>query len=265
MKLFAATTFKTNHVLFLFLTIVVCIVLLWIFKNIKKHYHVGPHKNIKYNKVFVINGKNYAERYNRTFDIVQGLLGFVNVKRWDAVFPTSNEMYGTTVKKDGVGTGVEENYTCSLKRGALGCAMSHRTLWKHIAENYKNDENWIIVFEDDISLPESVTPTDINKEMTRLFTQADKEDVDVVYLGYCWAFLCTHAYAIKPRGAKVLYENTYNCKKEKPKTIDVQMDVLRKNKVIKVLRASEHKKKDTSWAEGLIHQTKGDSIIQSHK
>ena len=245
--------------------LITCTTLLWIFKNMKKHYRIGPHKNISHNKVFVINGKNYAERYNRTFNIVQGLLGFVNVKRWDAVFPTSNNMYKTT--KNGNGRGPSRNrtdYVCSLKRGALGCSMSHRTLWKHITENFVNDDNWIIVFEDDISLPENIEPNDIKKEITRLFVKADKENADVVYLGYCWSFLCTHAYAIKPKGAKLLYENTYNCIEEKPKTIDVQMNVLRKNNIMKVLRAHEHEKKDTSWAEGLIHQTQGDSIIQSH-
>lgn len=242
----------------LVLILMTCTTLLWIFKNTKKHYHTGPHKNIKYNKVFVINGHDYAERYNRTFDIVQNQLGFVNVKKWNAIFPRNKNMYKI------IDNGRKE-YVCSLKRGELGCTMSHRTLWKHIIDNYKDEQNWIIVFEDDISIPNNMKSTDINKEIEHLFIQADEKNVDVIYLGYCWSFLCTHAYALKHRGAKLLYDHTYNCIKDKPKSIDVQMNILRKNNIIKVIRAPEYTKRKRSWAEGLIHQTKGHSTIRGNK
>ena len=203
------------------------------------------------NYVYIINGKDYVDRYNRTTSILNKMQ-FSNYKIWEAVFPKNKQF---TVNN--------KEHECSLKIGALGCTKSHRTLWKHIYENHKGDE-WVIIFEDDITMPKNLKPKKVTKLMKQYMIKGTKEKADVIYFGYCWTYLCTHAYAITPKGAKLLYDNTYDCIVDNPKTIDVQMSVLRKNNVVKVLRTGEYEKKETSWAEGLIHQLKGDSIIKSH-
>jgi GR25 family glycosyltransferase involved in LPS biosynthesis len=202
--------------------------------------------------VYIINGKDYTDRYNRTKGLLKKM-HFSNYKVWDAVFPKNKKFISNN-----------KEHECSLKIGALGCSKSHRTLWKHIYQNHKEDE-WIIIFEDDITMPKNLKPQDVTKLMKHYMENGTKEKVDIIYFGYCWVYLCTHAYAVTPKGAKLLYDNTYDCIVDKPQTIDVQMSTLRKKNIVKVLRTDEYEKDDNSWAEGLFHQMKGDSIIQSHK
>lgn len=203
------------------------------------------------NSVYIINGKDYVDRYNRTTDILKKMK-LNNYKIWEAVFPKNKQF--TMNKKE---------HECSLKIGALGCTKSHRTLWKHIYENHKGNE-WVIIFEDDITMPKRLKPTKITKLMKQYMIKGTKEKSDIIYFGYCWGYLCTHAYAVTPKSAKILYDNTYDCIVDNPKSIDEQMNILRKNNIVKILKAESYEKKETSWAEGLIHQLNGDSIIKSH-
>lgn len=194
--------------------------------------------------IYIINGKKYTKRLNRTIDLIKSMK-FTNFKRWNATFP-------------------KNNINCSLKKEILGCSKSHRKLWKHIHENHKDDK-WIIIFEDDIQLPSSVKADEMKQVIKKYLSKATHKGADVMYFGYCWYYVCAHAYAVTPKGAKILYDNTYDCRKIMPQPIDVQMSELREKKIIKIYRSREYKKKKTSWAEGLIHQTLNDTIIKSHK
>jgi hypothetical protein len=197
--------------------------------------------------IYIINGQKYKKRLKNTIDILKEL-NFKNIYVWNASFPDSIEIGG------------DEPYKCSLKIGALGCAMSHRSLWKHISK-IKNSQ-WVIIVEDDIQLPD--IPTNNTRNII-IKTLEDKDDYDIIYFGHCWGVLCSHVYAIKPHSAKILLENTCDCSKKDPLPIDVQMSRVIKNKKLLSLYIDEYPKKETSWSEGLIHQKKGDSIIQSHK
>ena len=208
-----------------------------------------------FNHVFIINGDDYVKRYYRTIKILINDLNFSprNIIRWPAVFP-----YDTTMQDR------YSNYVCTLKKGALGCSMSHRSLWKHIYTNYKC-KNWIFIFEDDIQLPINLSNNDISDHITNLLKKADEQNIDIIYLGHCFRYYCTHAYVIKPKSAYTLYKNTYDCIKYSPKPIDNQMSILRDKGIIKVMFASKFDKSRNSWSEGLIRQKRGESISKSHE
>ena len=197
-------------------------------------------------KIYIINGKKYKKRLESTINILKKL-NFTNIYVWNASFPDSKEIDN------------DKPYTCGLKIGALGCAMSHRRLWEHIAK-IKNSQ-WVIIVEDDIQLPD--IPINETKQIITN-TLEDKDDHDIIYFGHCWGKLCTHAYAIKPHSAKILLENTSDCSRKKPLPIDVQMSRVIKTKNLLSFYIEEYPRKNTSWSEGIIHQKKGDSIIQSH-
>ena len=214
-------------------------------------YFAVNRKTIDSVPIYVISGKDYSKRFNRTVGIIKEMQ-FSNYKKWEAAFPENKKF-----------TMNNKEHVCSLKKGAFGCSISHRTLWKHIYENHKGDE-WVVIFEDDIMLPKNVKAQDVKQLMKKYMQKGTHDTSDVIYFGYCWTYLCTHAYAVTPKGAKILYDNTYNCIITHPQTIDKQMNTLRENNIVKVLRTAEYEKQETSWAEGLIHQLYGDSIIQSH-
>lgn len=202
--------------------------------------------------IYIINGEHYPDRYKKTTDILNEM-NFNNYTKWNAVFPSDKN-----VKMFGI------PYKCPLKIGMLGCSISHRTLWKHIYENHKIDK-WVVIFEDDIMLPQNIDSQEVRNIMNQLMIQGTKESKNFIYFGYCMSYLCLHAYAVTPEGAKLLYDNTYDCTLFFPKPIDNQIDILRRKNVIQVLRACEYKKKKKSWADGLFHQRIGESSIKSHE
>lgn len=190
--------------------------------------------------VYIINGKDQPERYARTVKILREI-SMTNYTRWDACYP-----------KD---TGACPPH---MNIGALGCTKSHRSLWKYIEEHNTRDP-WILVVEDDIALPKGMAPRDVKRVIDGLLTTRGEKDI--VYLGYCWGTTCAHAYAVTPDCARILYENTCEC--DDP--IDDQMRTLVERGKIRAVYADEHAKEETSWAEGLIHQVKGSSTINSHE
>jgi len=65
------------------------------------------------------------------------------------------------------------------RRGVIGCAMSHLTLWRDLIEDKQH--NYYIIFEDDLTLP------DIKNFKTRLDTLKEKGEFDkneMLFLGY---------------------------------------------------------------------------------
>ena len=108
----------------------------------------------------------------------------------------------------------------------------------------KDKAKWIIVFEDDIQIPKDVEMWQIRTVINAMLIHATYTDIDVVYLGHCYHDLCTHAYAIRPKSAQTLYNNTNVCipietmepkrgvgkptLERRPRPIDGQMRILHK-------------------------------------
>jgi GR25 family glycosyltransferase involved in LPS biosynthesis len=198
------------------------------------------------NKVYIIKSTKYNERYINT-RLLCDELGFHDVEHFDAIYPTDKMV------KDDNG----REYECPLKIGEIGCIMSHRKLWKKIMEmkDDKDKAKWIIVFEDDIQIPKDVEMWQIRTVINAMLIHATYTDIDVVYLGHCYHDLCTHAYAIRPKSAQTLYNNTNVCNpietmepkrgvgkptlERRPRPIDGQMLILHKKNVIKCTYAPQ--------------------------
>jgi GR25 family glycosyltransferase involved in LPS biosynthesis len=98
--------------------------------------------------------------------------------------------------------------------GAIGCTMSHDALWNLCV---KNKFPYIIILEDDVKLPKSISKKNIDKindilsKKNSIFISANiiKKDKYTKFLG-------THFYIISNSSCKELIKNTY--------PIDVQTD-----------------------------------------
>lgn len=210
------------------------------------------------NKVYIINSINYGERFSYTRKLCEEM-GFYQAERIHAIYPT----HKTITDRHG------DEYECKLKIGELGCILSHRKIWKDLKRI--QNQQWNIVFEDDIQIPENMTPKQVRERMNDMLKYAQENDVDVVYFGHCLGDLCTHAYAVRPKSAKILYDNTYVCKlgeSMKPHDmgkhlqIDVQMRILHNKKIIKCIYAPKYALKNGSirHVHGLLHQRIGSTI-----
>lgn len=175
-------------------------------------------------------------------------LKFTNIKRWLATYPSSKNIKNK-----------HDEYMCNLKIGELGCIMSHRTLWKYVSTMFTNTK-WILIFEDDITLPD-IPLDDIREKMIKKIKTATY-DTDIIYFGHCFYDLCTHAYAIRRTSASKLYKHTCNCKENNPKQIDIQISDLRKKGVIKCLFYDKETMTNDASLQcgGMIHQKKGSTI-----
>ena len=213
--------------------------------------------------IYIVNGLQFQDRYEETKAIVNKLKFKSQPIRYLAVYPENHNIYDETKK---------QYYTCKLKIGEIGCIMSHRKLWQNIQQQTHN--NWNIIFEDDIVLPKDLTNAEVRRTMNKMLIDAQHQNIDVVYFGQCLSDLCTHAYAIRPHTAKVLYKNTYDCilgdamkpnDNGKQLQIDVQMRILKNNKTIKCMYSSDeyiHEKiADYPRVKGLINQKRQLSTI----
>lgn len=208
-------------------------------------------KKVKYNAHLICSDR-YLYRKSHSITILRQLDLFkLNV--FDAVYPTQKI--------------VDNKYECSLSIGKYGCNVSHRKVWKEIINNNNISNNeWVFIFEDDIDLPSNYTPYQIQLLMKKDLRRATRENADIIYFGHCFKHLCTHAYAVKKKSLQILYDNTYDCREEKPAVIDGQMKhaIINDNK-LSAIYSMNAPKKTLNFGDGLIHQLNGSTIGYSYK
>lgn len=102
-----------------------------------------------------LNISNIMNVHNLNFEFFSAINGF-NLKESDLGYITNRTKN-------------------NLSEGSIGCAISHIKLWEEIAQ--KNTEDFFIIFEDDIILPDDFKP--------RLFELIKQLpfDVDILFLG----------------------------------------------------------------------------------
>jgi len=108
--------------------------------------------------------------------------------------------------------------------GAVGCYLSHYSLWKML---YEKDKDYFLIFEDDITFA-----SDFKEKFDKLMKNIP-EDTDMVFLDLAWSetsektkyenldqvkgqFFGLHAYIITRNGAKKLLEKIF--------PIEIQLD-----------------------------------------
>lgn len=178
------------------LIIVVCLsaIIILCFKKNVQPFDSNP----MIDQIFLINMEKSTERLrSASIQLNELKLPFVIWKATDGFRSSDDEM-----RKHGV-----HQELISRARGLAGCAASHLSLWKHIAE--KNIK-WSLVLEDDF-----VFHPDFDQLLSR-FIKYVPHNAKIIFPGWCGgdehsnepiscrSAMCTHCYIISNEGAKDL-------------------------------------------------------------
>lgn len=180
--------------------------------------------NINNIKSYVIN----LEKHKNKYDLCLKRLSKVNLtqpNRFNAIYindENSEEIKKITypsvqyIIKNG-----RYSHNNIGSKGAIGCYLSHVTLWKMLLES--NDEMFLI-FEDDVDINENIN--NFTEEINKSINLINLNDWDIIYLGYHHfdnilydvnkeynkitnLIYGLHAYIINKKGAIKLLKNVF--------------------------------------------------------
>lgn len=128
------------------------------------------------NNIWVINLDKSTDRMNRIKK---------NFEEHKIKFNRFSAIYGKNVSKEYMNKNV--NSICKkllCNYGIIGCAASHKTLWQQLIDS---DENFYIIFEDDIELNQKSFET-----IKKIIPYLNNEEYDIDYLNLnCINFGCS--------------------------------------------------------------------------
>lgn len=181
--------------------------------------------DIKMDK-YIISLKKDQNRYIQSMKYLQDA-GINNVKKFEAIDGNELELTLDNIgyKHPYVNVSLSSQYNLYNGRtkfrelpskGALGCYLSHVTLWKKLLES---NNDYMLIFEDDIIPLDNNLDDKINKLIL------EKDDFDILLLGYkiedketikvsdnlsrCTFFVLLHSYIISKKGAEKLLKYVF--------------------------------------------------------
>lgn len=189
-----------------------------------------------------------AENLNKTYVITirpQRYSNFVTrVGQWSTEIQKINGVNGHNLNILHLGE-IYNITSINMKRGRMGCFISHRNVWKQII-NEKNKISFIL--EDDVNLVYSNLHSEKLKETFEILSNKT-DDWDIAYLCHfprgipqksklgekfekttSWHVLC--GYAITLKGAEILYKNSIHLKS----AVDVYIGSLAKKMLIQAVK-----------------------------
>lgn len=201
-------------------------------------------KNIKYikefankTKCFVINLEKNVDRLQKFIDVyTRSDITIINLERFNAVNGKSVnlEQYVTPLAYDQIITAEKNGYRFrhyELTRGAVGCFLSHITLYNKLLND--NDHDFYLIFEDDAYIPKNII-----KEL-EYFIEMAPPDWDILVFGVIREVISESGelydkvktwwglfgYAINKKGAE-RFMNEFNEQKKIDKQIDSMMSMM---------------------------------------
>ena len=179
--------------------------------------------NINNIKSYVIN----LEKYKNKYDLCLKRLSNIDISpnRFNAIYvdnENNNEIRKITYPsvQYTIKNGRYAHNNIGSK-GAIGCYLSHISLWKTLLES---NEDMFLIFEDDVDINKNINNFTIN--INNAINLINKNDWDVIFLGYFNLNLNkssneinkkytkinsiiygTHAYLINKKGAEKLLNN----------------------------------------------------------
>lgn len=205
----------------------------------------------KKTKSFVINLEKNADRLARFTDSYdESDINIIPLERFNAVNGKTLELqkYVTDKAYDQINSAETNGYRLrhyELTRGAVGCFMSHTTLYKKLLDDREYD--FYLIFEDDAFVPQSVI------KPLQLYLDNAPYDWDIIVFGVIrevidqkgklfdkvktwWGLF---GYAINKKGAKK-FVNELNEKKRIDKQIDSMMSMMIQENKLNVYSSSVH-------------------------
>lgn len=211
---------KSNIIIICFIILIISIAIYHI--NNSKVIVPSNSKNL-YDKIYMINLEkrkdrliNFDLRYKRSdFKLPYELFKAIDGKKIDI----SKHITSKTLKEiNDVERLGYRKYHYQLTRGAIGCYLSHVTIWKDILDN---NIDKALIFEDDINIPLN------GKQLIEYHTTNIPEDYDIILLG-CNCLNCekksnyrivkkfwgTYAYIITRKCIEKIYNRLFPIKQQ---------------------------------------------------
>ena len=203
----------------------------------------SPTREGIFDNVWVINLDRRPERWRTTRERLSGL--GITAHRWSATdkeAPSVVSEYKSLQPK--------------IRRGEFACYKSHLNLWRSL---YERNVNYAIIFEDDISVPPSVTLQAVTQ------TIEDSTGFDVLLLGHCagdifhrkpkgtsrvGSAMCLHAYAVSREGLRKLLNDTHLY--DKP--VDAYLHRIYCGRNLCYYAKDRRNPAPNTWAQGLFSQ-----------
>ena len=213
-------------------------ILLWyIFKDNNLNNRIEKFENINnlFDKIYYINLKRRTDRKKHVEEQLNKYA--TNYTRFDAYDGEKldlNNLNNNIIHKDNLKDALSDKKTfgITLTLGAIGCAMSHRSIWEKIANsNYEK----VLIVEDDIEINDNIY------NFNSIYNEVPK-DWDILYIGsgqYKKNEKITnniakldHAfglfgYILNSRSARKLLDNTFPLKQQ------IDSSIYKSNKNIK--------------------------------
>jgi GR25 family glycosyltransferase involved in LPS biosynthesis len=176
-------------------------------------------------KSYTINLDKYKYKYNKCLKRLSPL----NIKpdRFDAIYINNeNDQIIKNITYPSVQYIIKNgrySHNNIGTKGAIGCYLSHVTLWKMLIDS---NEDMFLIFEDDVDIN---SITNYKLELNKFLNSVSKEDWDFIFLGYFTIkdsdnnekenklnykkidniTLGLHAYIINRKGAEKLLNNAF--------------------------------------------------------
>lgn len=122
-------------------------------------------------ETYVINLERRKDRWNLFEENCEKELKFLNYNRFNAI---DGDKLITNTQLQRIFDGNDYN----MRRGMVGCALSHFKLYTNLI-NSKTNVNTYIIFEDDIKVVKN-----FEKKLLHLFDKLNEFDWDIVFLGH---------------------------------------------------------------------------------
>jgi GR25 family glycosyltransferase involved in LPS biosynthesis len=178
-------------------------------------------------KSYIINLEKYKNKYN----LCLNKLNKINIypERFNAIYiDDENSDYIKSITYPSVQYTIKNGryaHNNIGSKGAIGCYLSHITLWKMLLES---NEDIFLIFEDDIDINKNII--NFNNNLNKDLNNINKEDWDIIFLGYydfnnifnssydknnkCYKKINyniygTHSYIINKNGAQKLLKNAF--------------------------------------------------------
>jgi len=170
-------------------------------------------------KSYIINLEKYKDKYNLCLNKLNKI--DIYPERFNAIYiEDENSDYIKNITYPSVQYTIKNgrfSHNNIGTKGAIGCYLSHITLWKMLLES---NEDIFLIFEDDADNNKYII--DFNNNLNEDLNEINKENWDIIFLGYNefhesyykksykkvnTNIYGTHAYIINKNGAKKLIQS----------------------------------------------------------
>jgi len=201
------------------------------------YYHVSSLESFSSNDI-IYGTIDFGKSENIMYAVIDGGKRDENIKKLETTLGVSLERWPAVFTSHCPG-----ELQRTHKKGERGITLAHATVLRNFMK--RDDKDKIVIFEDDAY---HENDENILGKMEEILSDASD---DITFMGWCYDYLCTHAYVVTKEGAKKILDEIDECG-----VIDRQYEARCKSGTLTCNKIDEKLYEGTrqSWTAGLFHQ-----------